>query len=135
MEDTDWRPSACPNCGRLRHAARRPVCTNPACSMSRITKDEGVTKMITAKEARELAGPTFDEIVEEQLEFAYEQIRLAAENRKREVILHSEFWTRGGYNQAPEYQAAINKLKELGFEGEFFYEERQFVNMYTIVRW
>lgn len=66
--------------------------------------------MITAKEARELAGPTFDEMVKEQLEFAYEQIRLATENRKREVVLHSEFWTRGGYNQAPEYQAAINKL-------------------------
>jgi len=31
MEDTDWRPSACPECGRLRNAARYPVCENKQC--------------------------------------------------------------------------------------------------------
>lgn len=31
MEDTDWRPSACPSCGRLRNAARYPVCENKEC--------------------------------------------------------------------------------------------------------
>jgi hypothetical protein len=31
MEDTDWRPSACPKCGRLRNADRHPVCENIEC--------------------------------------------------------------------------------------------------------
>lgn len=33
MEDTDWRPSPCPECGRMREAARNPGCLNPNCSM------------------------------------------------------------------------------------------------------
>ena len=28
MRDTDWRPSACPKCGRTREAAEHPVCEN-----------------------------------------------------------------------------------------------------------
>ena len=31
MEDTDWRPSPCPECGVMREAARNPVCRNVAC--------------------------------------------------------------------------------------------------------
>jgi hypothetical protein len=31
MEDTDWRPSSCPECGKLREAARYPVCENKNC--------------------------------------------------------------------------------------------------------
>jgi len=91
--------------------------------------------MITAKEARELAGPTLEEKVSEQLEFANREIKNAAEFKRRSVQLHSEFWTHGGYRMSEEYEAAVEKLKELGFEVEFFYEERQFVNMYTIVKW
>lgn len=91
--------------------------------------------MITAREARELAGPTFEEKVAEQLEFAYEQIKTAAENKKRQTVLHGEFWTRGGYSGTDEYKAAVKQLEELGYKVEFFYEELQFVNMYTIVEW
>jgi|688.fasta_scaffold1962003_1 hypothetical protein len=91
--------------------------------------------MITAKEARQLAGPTPEEVVKEQLEFAYERIKLAAENKRRSVNLTNEFWTRDGYSGTDEYKAAVKQLKVLGFEVEFFYEELQFVNMYTIVKW
>ena len=31
MEDTDWRPSPCPGCGKMRDAARHPVCENTNC--------------------------------------------------------------------------------------------------------
>ena len=31
MEDTDWRPSACPHCGEMRESARYPVCKNKQC--------------------------------------------------------------------------------------------------------
>lgn len=34
MEDTDWRPSACPSCGRLRLAAQNPVCENKECGVT-----------------------------------------------------------------------------------------------------
>ena len=32
MRDTDWRPSNCPECGRIRNAAEHPVCDNPDCA-------------------------------------------------------------------------------------------------------
>lgn len=34
MEDTDWRPSPCPQCGKLRGAAKTPVCENPLCGLA-----------------------------------------------------------------------------------------------------
>ena len=34
MEDTDWRPSPCPQCGKLREAAKTPVCENPLCGLA-----------------------------------------------------------------------------------------------------
>ena len=91
--------------------------------------------MITAKEARELAGPTFEERVKEQLDHAYKQIQSAAEKKLRSVNLTTEFWTRGGYYFTKEYKSACDKLKELEFTVRFVYEERQFVNMYTVVEW
>ena len=33
MEDTDWRPSRCPLCGKMREARRTPVCNNPECTV------------------------------------------------------------------------------------------------------
>lgn len=91
--------------------------------------------MITAQEARELAGPTFEKQVQEQLDFAFEHIKRAAENKKRKTVLNSAFWTHGGYYGSDAYKAAVKQLEELGFEVEFFYEELQFVNMYTVVEW
>ena len=32
MTDTDWRPSSCPGCGKMRNAGRYPVCTNTGCA-------------------------------------------------------------------------------------------------------
>lgn len=31
MEDTDWRPSPCPECGQWRDAAKYPICMNKEC--------------------------------------------------------------------------------------------------------
>ena len=91
--------------------------------------------MITAAEARELAGPTFEERVAGELEHAYAKIHEAAKNKRRSVNLVNEFWTRGGYNSTPEYKAAVKKLEEFGYKVWFHYEELQFVNMYTVVEW
>jgi hypothetical protein len=89
------------------------------------------TKRITAEEARKLAGPSIDSLLEE----AYELIRDAASRGKSIVKLTTPDWSRGGYNTSPEWKAAKTALEADGFTVTFYYEERQFVNMYTEVRW
>lgn len=86
---------------------------------------------ITAKEARKLAGPTVQELVDE----VYPMIRESATMKNREVKLHEDFWVHGGYQGTKEWMEAKSILEKDGFTVEFFYEERQFVDMYTIVKW
>jgi hypothetical protein len=87
---------------------------------------------ITAAEARELAGP----IVQERVEAVYPLIREAAEKKQRRLALHSAFWVNGGYSESKEWKEACELLRKDGFTVSFFYyEERQFVDMYTIVEW
>lgn len=86
---------------------------------------------MTAAQARELAGPTIDE----RVDAALVDIRAAAEKNQREIALHGDFWVHGGYNSKPDYKAACAILEKLGYTVTFFYEERQFVNMYTVVKW
>lgn len=88
--------------------------------------------MITAKEARALAG--VDDI-QEEVDLVLVAIEKAAKEKKRRIDLHSDFWTNGGYNQTKDWQEACLRLKNLGFSVDFFYEERQFVNMFTKVTW
>ncbi len=85
---------------------------------------------ITAQEARELAGPT----VQERVDGVFELIREAATKKFRRINLTDKFWE-GGYDKSPEWLEAKALLEKEGFTVEFFYEERQFVNMYTIVKW
>lgn len=91
--------------------------------------------MITAKEARKLAKVPDEDIIKEQLEYAAKEITDAAKAKRRFVNLTSDFFVRGGYDLDPTYKVVVEKLTELGFKVKFFYEERQFVNMYTIVEW
>jgi hypothetical protein len=86
---------------------------------------------ITAKEARELSGPTLEERVDD----VYNLIREAAAKKQRQVNLHEDFWTRGGYDRSPDWKIAVAMLQDEGFNVNFYYEERQFVDMYTIVSW
>ena len=86
---------------------------------------------ITAAEARKLAGPT----VEERVEFIMPLIETAAKDKKRSLALHDEFWVHGGYQGTADYKEAVRQLEALGYKVRFFYEERQFVDMYTIVEW
>ena len=85
---------------------------------------------ITAQEARTLAGPTVQERVDE----VYLKIREAAEKGKRYVNLH-DWWANEGYSDTADYKLACMILEGDGYKVRFFYEERQFVNMYTIVEW
>lgn len=88
-------------------------------------------KTITAKEARDLAGPT----VEEQVADVFEKIREAATSGKRRLHLHGQFWAYGGYHNKPDWLAAKKLLEDQGFVVTFYYNESQFVDMYTVVEW
>ena len=85
---------------------------------------------ITAQEARKLAGPTVQERVDE----VYPLIREAAEKGKRSIALH-DWWAHEGFGGTVEYKQACKILEGDGYKVRFFYEERQFVDMYTVVEW
>lgn len=86
---------------------------------------------LTAVEARKLSGPSVDDHINEALE----SIRIAAIDKRRSAALHSDFWVREGYSSTENWKAACKELEALGFKVSFFYEELQFVNMYTKVEW
>lgn len=95
-----------------------------------------IKNLITAEQARELAGPTAEEIVEAVMPY----IREAAEKKRRKLFPHQQglnqnFWINGGYNLDQKWLDVKNILKGLGYTVDFFYEERQFVDMYTIISW
>ena len=84
-----------------------------------------------AQQARELAGPSVEDYVDEALEL----IKKSATDKKRMVALHADFWSRGGYSNTLEWRVACKALEDRGFKVTFFYEELQFPNMYTKVQW
>lgn len=86
---------------------------------------------LTAAQARELAGPTIDDHVAAALVV----IKTNAEAKKRKAALHDDFWVRGGYGSTDEWNAAVKQLTDLGYHVWFFYQESQFVDMYTVVEW
>lgn len=85
---------------------------------------------ITASEAKKLAGPTVQEIVDD----VYPLIRAAAEKKQRAIHLHG-WWANEGYSSTKDYIEACKILEKDGYKLSFFYEERQFVDMYTVVEW
>ena len=87
--------------------------------------------MISAAEARILAGPT----PKERVHALEDEIKEAATEGKRSITLHGEFWENEGYSKTKAYREACEILEGLGYKVRFFYEERQFVDMYTIVEW
>lgn len=87
--------------------------------------------MITAQEARALAGPT----IEELCEFFDSHIRAAAKKKERSVTVYHGQLENEAYGRTKrwkEFQAAMVKL---GFEAELYYEERQFVAMRITIKW
>jgi pyruvate/2-oxoacid:ferredoxin oxidoreductase beta subunit len=86
---------------------------------------------ITAEEARRLSGPSIESLLGE----AYELIRDAASRGKSFVRLITPDWTKGGYNTTEAWKQAKTALEADGFTVNYHYEERQFVDMYTEVKW
>ena len=86
---------------------------------------------ITAEQARALMP--FD--AGSEVNKVYASIRMAASAGKTKLHLHGDFWANQGYNTSDEYKRACEILRADGYKVEFFYEEKQFANFYTIVSW
>ena len=88
--------------------------------------------MISALEARKLAGPT----PQDRVHMLEPEIKKAALERKHSINLHDEFWTREAYSGTTEYQQAKLILEGLGYKVDFYYQEHSIaVDYYTIVSW
>jgi histidyl-tRNA synthetase len=93
--------------------------------------------MISAAEARTLAGPSVEELVATHLEVLNERITKAAQSKKREVILRDEPYAYWMYSreQSDDVVTTLQHLRDKGFTVDLFYEERQFVDMGLRIRW
>jgi hypothetical protein len=92
---------------------------------------------LTATEARGLSGKTLDEKIDSLLA-VIEKVAREGKRELRTGYQHREdpdLWIQGGYSHTHEWDAAKIELEKLGYTVTFFYEERQFVDMYTKITW
>ncbi len=90
--------------------------------------------MITADKARELAGPTAQEYVE-QLSPLIEE---AARKKNRYVVVRAEpfsYWLYGLFDVSDAAKGAMEILRENGFTLSLHYQELQFVDMGLRISW
>lgn len=91
--------------------------------------------MLKASEARKLAGIGDEEEAKALVYSALLDIERLAKGGKRQAFFKTEPWVQGVYKGEPTVKLAYKILEELGYTVTFFYEERQFVDMYTIIEW
>jgi alkylation response protein AidB-like acyl-CoA dehydrogenase len=87
--------------------------------------------MITAKEARELAGPT----IEEMAEFFDKPIREAAAKKERSVTVYHGILEDEAYSNTTQWNEFVAYMAKLGFVAELYYSEYQFVDMRITIKW
>ena len=90
--------------------------------------------MITAAEARDLAGPTAEEYLKEIEAF----IREAATKKQRSVTIRKNpyaGWLYNEKNTPPEAKMAVKKLIDAGYSVTLYYVELQFVDMGLEISW
>jgi len=87
--------------------------------------------MITAKEARELSGPT---IQEEALSLD-PHIRKAAENKERKVLVYHGKLENEAYSNTQRWKDFVKYMQGLGFKVSLHYNESQFVDMRLRIEW
>lgn len=87
--------------------------------------------MITAKEARELSGPTIEELAE----FFDKPIREAASKKERKITIYHGQLENEAYSRTKRWAEFVEYMHNLGFKAELFYEERQFVDMRITISW
>lgn len=93
---------------------------------------------IKASEARELAGPTVEEMIAELLG-AVEEAAREGKRRLRtgwEYTKHSTLWITGGHTKSKNWFEAKRILETMGYVVSFYYKEESIaVDMYTVIEW
>jgi hypothetical protein len=87
--------------------------------------------MITAQEARQLAGPT----PEEYCEFFASHIEKAAKEKKRTVTVYHGQLENEAYGRTQVWKDFVAAMAKLGFTASLYYEERQFVDIRITITW
>lgn len=93
--------------------------------------------MLTAEQARQIAGKT----VQEKVESLLKAIEEAAKSKKRSLRTgwdykeDNDLWINGGYSRTKDWEEAAQILEGLGYTVIFYYKESQFVDMYTLIEW
>lgn len=87
--------------------------------------------MITAQEARQLAGPT----IQEMCEFFDSHIRTAAEKGCREVTVYHGHLEDEAYGNTAVWKRFVAAMAELGFGAKLYYYEGQFVDTKITIYW
>lgn len=88
--------------------------------------------MITASEARKLSGKTIQEYA---LDFE-DCIKEAASRKERTVLKYHGELENEAYSKTKIWTDFVKYMKdELGFQVDFHYEERQFVDMRIRISW
>lgn len=100
-----------------------------------IQRRENKEMLITAKEARELSGPS----IEEHVERLSNCIREAAWKKQQSVIIREQPYERWLYSGWPKGDTlegrVLLQLKNAGYTVEFHYKETQFVDMGLKISW
>jgi hypothetical protein len=91
--------------------------------------------LITAKEARELGGPS----IAEHIEIISNWIRKAALDGEHSIIIRAEPYERWMYAGWPKSDTiegrVLLQLKNAGYKVELYYKEMQFVDMGLKISW
>jgi len=95
-------------------------------------------KLITAEEARNLAGPS----LEDKIESLSKTIEALAKEGRRSCRtaydhrLDGDLWEDGAYHKINEWKRAKEILEHHGYKVMFYYDcGGQFVDMYTLIEW
>lgn len=91
--------------------------------------------MITAKEAKELSGPS----TQDYLYFIEEKIKAAASDKKKQIIIRDTpyaSWLYSEKDMSPAAKSAIETIKNNGFSVSLYYcEHSMAVDMGLVVSW
>lgn len=94
-----------------------------------------MVERLTAAQAREISGPTQEEVIESLIDEALAEVRKAAEKKQREITLRSGTWSDEAYRQTPLWKDVAKRLRGLGYAIDVYYVESQFVDVGTTIKW
>lgn len=111
------------------------VAINTEDSQATSLKAERTGHWLSAEAARNLSGPSEDDLVHTAVTEACELIHAAALQKKRSVAMYSKVWAYDGYYESPIHKRAKEALINLGYNVTFHHSEHSVDTMHTTVEW